>query len=106
MTARLAFLGHLEAGGASAERLRVFELGLLAGVGLAPVIDSCAICAGARYAGRTADVGLQVGSRSGRARLRRLRPWWTANVGAVRAALVALAATSLASAGDARCLPT
>ena len=56
----IAFLGHLEVAGASAERLRVFELGLLAGVGLAPVIDSCAICAGARYAGRpAADVAFR-----------------------------------------------
>ena len=41
-----AFLDHLESGGASAERLRVFELGLLAGLGLGPVIEGCAVCGG------------------------------------------------------------
>ena len=38
------FLLRLEAGRASAERLRVFELGLLARLGLAPALDRCAIC--------------------------------------------------------------
>lgn len=35
---------RLEEQGASAERLRVFELGLLGRVGLAPVLDSCVAC--------------------------------------------------------------
>ena len=39
------FLLRTEAGRASAERLRVFELGLLARLGLGPAIDRCALCA-------------------------------------------------------------
>ena len=39
-----ALLGLLDAEGASAERLRVFELGLLRGLGFGPVTDRCAAC--------------------------------------------------------------
>jgi DNA repair protein RecO (recombination protein O) len=39
-----AFLGHLADRGASAERLRVFELGLLGRLGFGPVINGCAVC--------------------------------------------------------------
>ncbi|HET6284918.1 MAG TPA: DNA repair protein RecO [Polyangia bacterium] len=42
------FLRVLDQQGASAERLRVFELGLLGRLGLAPVLDTCAVCAGDR----------------------------------------------------------
>jgi len=38
------FLLRLEAGRASAERLRVFELGLLGRLGLSPALDRCAVC--------------------------------------------------------------
>jgi DNA repair protein RecO (recombination protein O) len=38
------FLACLDAEGASAERLRVFELGLLGGLGFAPVFDRCVVC--------------------------------------------------------------
>ena len=38
------FLLRLEMGRASAERLRVFELGLLARLGLGPALDRCAVC--------------------------------------------------------------
>jgi DNA repair protein RecO (recombination protein O) len=38
------FLLRLETGRASAERLRVFELGLLGRLGLGPALDRCAIC--------------------------------------------------------------
>jgi DNA repair protein RecO (recombination protein O) len=38
------FLLRLEKGRASAERLRVFELGLLARLGLGPALDRCAVC--------------------------------------------------------------
>jgi DNA repair protein RecO (recombination protein O) len=38
------FLLRLEAGRASAERLRVFELGLLARLGIGPALDRCALC--------------------------------------------------------------
>jgi DNA repair protein RecO (recombination protein O) len=46
------FLEQLEREGASAERLRVFELGLLGGLGFGPAIAACAVCAGASTAGR------------------------------------------------------
>jgi DNA repair protein RecO (recombination protein O) len=97
----VAFLEHLEIGGASAERLRVFELGLLAGVGLAPVLDGCAVCAGGRYAGRpAADVAFRWDPDRGGivcvACARGGRPMGPA----VRAALTALAATPLGAAGE------
>jgi len=38
------FLMRLEAGRSSAERLRVFELGLLGRLGIGPALDRCAIC--------------------------------------------------------------
>jgi len=38
------FLLRLEAGRASAERLRVFELGLLTRLGIGPALDRCAVC--------------------------------------------------------------
>lgn len=40
----LAFLDCLESQGASAERLRVFELRLLGTLGFGPVVDRCAAC--------------------------------------------------------------
>lgn len=49
------FLRLLDGDGASAERLRVFEIGLLAGLGFGPVLDTCAVCGGANFAGRTAS---------------------------------------------------
>lgn len=50
-----AFLGALDQQGASAERLRVFELGLLGRLGFGPMLDSCAVCGGERF-----PVGLPV----------------------------------------------
>jgi DNA repair protein RecO (recombination protein O) len=44
-----AFLGELDHGGASAERLRVFELGLLGRLGFGPMVATCAVCGGARF---------------------------------------------------------
>jgi DNA repair protein RecO (recombination protein O) len=38
------FLLRLEAGRSSAARLRVFELGLLARLGIGPALDRCAVC--------------------------------------------------------------
>ena len=38
------FLTRLEAGTATAARLRVFELGLLRGLGLGPSLDRCVVC--------------------------------------------------------------
>ena len=63
-----ALLGLLDAEGASAERLRVFELGLLRGLGFGPVVDHCAACGES-----SADDFLPLGSRSGRRGLHRLR---------------------------------
>lgn len=38
------FLARLTAGQATAERLRVFELGLLRGLGIGPALDRCVVC--------------------------------------------------------------
>ena len=38
------FLTRLTAGSATAERLRVFELGLLRGLGIGPSLDRCVVC--------------------------------------------------------------
>jgi DNA repair protein RecO (recombination protein O) len=38
------FLSRLNAGAATAERLRVFELGLLRGLGIGPSLDRCVVC--------------------------------------------------------------
>jgi catechol 2,3-dioxygenase-like lactoylglutathione lyase family enzyme len=48
----VAFLRLLDADGASAERLRVFEIGLLSGLGFGPVLDTCATCGGDSFGGR------------------------------------------------------
>jgi DNA repair protein RecO (recombination protein O) len=42
------FLELLDGGGASAERLRVFELGLLGRLGFGPMVARCAVCGGER----------------------------------------------------------
>jgi DNA repair protein RecO (recombination protein O) len=44
-----SFLGALDLQGASAERLRVFEIGLLARLGFGPMVETCAVCGGARF---------------------------------------------------------
>jgi DNA repair protein RecO (recombination protein O) len=44
------FLDRLDAEGASAERLRVFELGLLRSLGFGPVVAACAACGDAAAA--------------------------------------------------------
>jgi len=51
----LAFLGALDRHGASAERLRVFELGLLARLGFGPMLETCAVCGGARLGAASDD---------------------------------------------------
>jgi DNA repair protein RecO (recombination protein O) len=43
-----SFLDLLDRDGATAERARVFELGLLGKLGFAPMVTSCAVCGGAR----------------------------------------------------------
>jgi DNA repair protein RecO (recombination protein O) len=42
------FLELLDAAGATAERLRVFELGLLGRLGFGPMVEACAVCGGTR----------------------------------------------------------
>jgi DNA repair protein RecO (recombination protein O) len=88
------FLDLLDAEGASAERLRVFELGLLGRLGFGPVVASCAVCGRAR--GEPVDFrwdpdrGGAVCASCGRSG-RPIR-------GEVRAALVRLAGMPLAAA--------
>jgi DNA repair protein RecO (recombination protein O) len=94
-----AFLALLDADGASAERLRVFEIGLLRDLGFGPVLDTCAACGGEAYEGRAAaevafrwdpDRGGAVCTACARGG-RPLQP-------AVREALIRLALTPLADA--------
>jgi DNA repair protein RecO (recombination protein O) len=96
------FLHHLEAEGASAERLRVFELGLLGRLGLGPVVEACAVCAGARYSGRAAaDVAFRWDPDRGGAVCVVCARGGRPLTAAVRTALVTLAATPLAAAAAA-----
>jgi recombinational DNA repair protein (RecF pathway) len=90
------FLSQLEIDGARAERLRVFELGLLSRLGLGPVVDVCVVCAGARYAGReAADVAFRWDPDRGGAVCVACARGGRPLGAAARAALVALAATPL-----------
>ena len=101
-----AFLRLLDADGASAERLRVFEIGLLRDLGFGPVLDTCAACGGEAFEGRSpAEVGFRWDPDRGGAVCtacarggRPLQP-------AVREALIRLARTPLADA-TAEALPT
>jgi len=94
-----AFLRLLEDEGASAERLRVFEIGLLSHLGFGPVLASCAVCNGDSFGARAAaDVGFRWDPDRGGAVCtacarggRPLQP-------AVREALIRLAGTPLAAA--------
>ena len=99
----LAFLTLLDRDGASAERLRVFEILLLRTLGFGPVVDTCAVCNGGRFAGRPIDeVGFRWGPDLGGAVCvacaRGGRPLSAAG----RAAPVRLAETPLAAAATAR----
>jgi DNA repair protein RecO (recombination protein O) len=49
------FLELLDAEGATAERLRVFELGLLGRLGFGPMVAACAVCGGERTPPPPAD---------------------------------------------------
>jgi DNA repair protein RecO (recombination protein O) len=94
-----AFLDRVEVDGASAERLRVFELGLLSSLGMAPVVDSCAVCAGARHAGRDpAEVAFRWDPDRGGAVCVACARGGRPIAPAVRAALARLAATPLEAA--------
>jgi DNA repair protein RecO (recombination protein O) len=86
----VAFLGELNRGGATAERLRVFELGLLGRLGFGPAVERCAGCGESPEGPYRWDVdrGGVVCSGCGKSG----RPM----VPAVRAALVRLARTPLA----------
>jgi DNA repair protein RecO (recombination protein O) len=102
----LAFLRHLDRDGASAERLRVFELSVLRTLGFGPVVATCAVCGGARFAGRdAADVGFRwdpdLGGAVCLACARGGRPLSAA----ARRALVRLADTALADAAAEKLSP-
>jgi DNA repair protein RecO (recombination protein O) len=86
-------LGWLDADGASAERLRVFELGLLAALGFGPVVEHCVVCGDSAAAAYRWDPDR--GGAVCTACARGGRPIG----GAARAALVRLAAVSLADGG-------
>ena len=93
------FLRLLDGDGASAERLRVFEIGLLSGLGFGPMLDTCAACGGERFAGRAAsEVAFRWDPERGGAVCvscaRGGRPIQTA----VREALIRLSRTALADA--------
>jgi DNA repair protein RecO (recombination protein O) len=98
-----SFLDLLDQGGASAERLRVFELGLLARLGFGPMVESCAACGGERSGPPPVDYrwdpdrGGAVCASCGRSG-RPLREQ-------VRATLVRLARTPLADATAERLAP-
>lgn len=83
------FLARLDAGGASAERLRVFELGLLGRLGFGPVIDACAVCGRADQREHRWDPDRGGTVCVGCGRVGRPLP------GAVRAALIRIARTPL-----------
>jgi len=93
------FLRLLDGEGASAERLRVFEIGLLRDLGFGPVLDTCAACGGQAFEGRApAEVAFRWDPDGGGAICtacarggRPLQP-------AVREALIRLARTPLADA--------
>jgi len=93
------FLENLDAAGASAERLRVFELGLLGRLGFGPVVDRCAVCGQASGAPHRwdADRGGAVCASCGKSG-RPMRP-------VVRAALARLARTPLEAADAERLEP-
>lgn len=92
-------LAALDRQGASAERLRVFELGLLRQLGFAPVVETCAVCHGTRMTAPAAATAFRWDPDRGGAicpacgaRGRPIRD-------VVRAALVRLGAASLTDAG-------
>jgi DNA repair protein RecO (recombination protein O) len=98
----VAFLDLLDRDGASAERLRVFELALLRAVGLGPVLETCATCAGERFSGRaSSEVAFRWDPDRGGAVCVGCARGGRPLPGPVREALVRLAATPLADAASA-----
>jgi DNA repair protein RecO (recombination protein O) len=93
------FLRLLDGDGASAERLRVFEIGLLSGLGFAPVLDTCAACGGDRFSGRApAEVSFRWDPDRGGAVCTACARGGRPLLPAVREALIRLARTALADA--------
>lgn len=90
----------LDQQGASAERLRVFELGLLGKLGFAPVLETCAVCNGQRIIGPIAAADFRWDPDRGGAVCgvcgQRGRPIRTI----VRETLARLAVTALGDAND------
>jgi DNA repair protein RecO (recombination protein O) len=100
------FLQLLDGDGASAERLRVFEIGLLSRLGFGPRLDSCAACGGASFAGRPAsEVAFRWDPDRGGAVCTACARGGRPLQSAVRAALIRLAGTPLAAAAS-EALPT
>jgi DNA repair protein RecO (recombination protein O) len=98
--ALLSFVRLLDEAGASAERLRVLELGFLGALGFGPVIDSCAVCGGERFAGRpAAEIAFRWDPDRGGAVCVGCARIGRPLSASARAALVRLAATPLAAAG-------
>jgi DNA repair protein RecO (recombination protein O) len=90
------FLVQLNAGSATAERLRIFELGLLRGLGIGPSLDRCVVCGRGNLGGE--DVRWQP-DRGGV--ICRNCPWHGDLLsGSTRQALERLAQTRLADAAD------
>ena len=95
----VTFLRLLDGEGASAERLRVFELGLLSGLGFGPVLDTCAVCGGQNFAGRPAsEVAFRWDPDRGGACCALCARGGRPIQAAVRAALLRLSRTPLAEA--------
>ncbi len=88
------FLDRVEAGKATAERLRVFELGLLTKLGYGPTLDRCVVC------GRDAavDETMRWHPARGGAVCNGCSPRGDVLTASVRRALVALARTSMSDA--------
>lgn len=101
-----AFLRFLDGDGASAERLRVFEIGLLSGLGFGPVLDTCAVCGGGNFAGRTAaEIAFRWDPDRGGAVCTLCARGGRPVPAAVREALIRLSRTALGDAA-AQALPT
>jgi DNA repair protein RecO (recombination protein O) len=93
------FLRLLDGEGASAERLRVFEIGLLSRLGFGPVLDTCAVCGGDSFAGRAApEIGFRWDPDRGGAVCTLCARGGRPLPAAVREALVRLSVTPLADA--------
>jgi DNA repair protein RecO (recombination protein O) len=90
------FLAHLEAAGASSERLRIFELGLLHRLGLGPAFDSCVGCGRADLR----DEGVRLQPERGGVLCNECGRKGTPLSRPVRAALVRLSGLDLDQAGQ------